>query len=137
MLTVGRNIRQKSGFRAFVPGDFRETQNWLGGTNPADARFVPPPPEYVVPGMGDLEKFFYSSPDIPVLVRAALIHSQFETIHPFVDGNGRTGRLLITFYLCQQQTLGRPVLYLSEYFKKHRELYFSRLDEYRNGNVEG
>ena len=117
------------------PGEFRTVQNWVMGTNPADARFVPPPPEYVTLAMGDLEKFFYSHEDIPILIKVALIHSQFETIHPFVDGNGRTGRLLITFYLCQQNVLKRPVLYLSEYFKKHRELYFSMLDQYRKGNV--
>jgi len=105
------------------------------GTNPADARFVPPSPEYVVSAMGDLEKFFYSFEDIPILIKVALIHSQFETIHPFVNGNGRTGRLLITFYLCQQKALRRPLLYLSEYLKKHREFYFSMLDEYREGNI--
>jgi len=117
------------------PGEFRRVQNWIMGTNPADARFVPPPPEYVTPAMSNLEKFFYSYEDIPILIKVALIHSQFETIHPFVDGNGRTGRLLITFYLCQQKVLKRPILYLSEYFKKHRELYFSMLDEYRRGNI--
>lgn len=117
------------------PGEFRKVQNWIMGTNPADAHFVPPPPEYVMHAMSDLEKFFYSYEDIPILIKVALIHSQFETIHPFVDGNGRTGRLLITFYLCQQKVLERPVLYLSEYFKKHQELYFSMLDEYRKGNI--
>jgi len=117
------------------PGEFRKIQNWVMGTNPADARFVPPPPEYVVSSMGDLEKFFYSFEDIPILIKVALIHSQFETIHPFIDGNGRTGRLLITFYLCQQKALMHPVLYLSEYFRKHRELYFSMLDKYRKGNI--
>lgn len=117
------------------PGEFRKSQNWIMGTNPADARFVPPPPEYVMEAMGDLEKFFYSNEDLPILIKAGLIHSQFETIHPFLDGNGRTGRLLITFYLCQQKILERPVLYLSEHFKKHRDLYFSMLDEYRKGNI--
>ncbi|PIU41036.1 MAG: cell filamentation protein Fic [Candidatus Omnitrophica bacterium CG07_land_8_20_14_0_80_42_15] len=117
------------------PGEFRKSQNWIMGTNPADARFVPPPPEYVMKAMGDLEKFFYSHEDLPILIKAGLIHSQFETIHPFLDGNGRTGRLLITFYLCQQKILERPVLYLSEHFKKHRDLYFSMLDEYRKGNI--
>lgn len=117
------------------PGEFRKVQNWIMGTNPADAHFVPPPPEYVMHAMSDLEKFFYSYEDIPILIKVALIHSQFETIHPFVDGNGRTGRLLITFYLCQQKVLERPVLYLSEHFKKHQELYFSMLDEYRKGNI--
>jgi Fic family protein len=117
------------------PGEFRKSQNWIMGTNPADARFVPPPPEYVMEALGDLEKFFYSHEDLPILIKAGLIHSQFETIHPFLDGNGRTGRLLITFYLCQQKILERPVLYLSEHFKKHRDLYFSMLDEYRKGNI--
>ncbi len=117
------------------PGEFRKTQNWVMGTNLNDARFVPPPPEYVSQAMGDLEKFFYSHEDIPALIKVALIHSQFETIHPFLDGNGRTGRLLITFYLCQQNILEKPVLYLSEYFKKHRNHYFSMLDEYRKGDI--
>lgn len=117
------------------PGEFRKSQNWIMGTNPADARFVPPPQEYVMEAMSDLEKFFYSHEDLPILIKAGLIHSQFETIHPFLDGNGRTGRLLITFYLCQQKILERPVLYLSEHFKKHRDLYFSMLDEYRKGNI--
>lgn len=117
------------------PGEFRKSQNWIMGTNPQDARFVPPPPEYVMDAMGELEKFFYSHEDLPILIKAGLIHSQFETIHPFLDGNGRTGRLLITFYLCQQKILERPVLYLSEHFKKHRDVYFSMLDEYRKGNV--
>ncbi|MEA3369548.1 MAG: Fic family protein [Candidatus Ratteibacteria bacterium] len=117
------------------PGEFRKSQNWVMGTNPADAHFVPPPPEYVSEAMSDLEKFFYSHEDIPILIKVGLIHSQFETIHPFLDGNGRTGRLLITFYLCQQKILERPVLYLSEHFRNHRELYFSMLDEYRKGNI--
>ena len=117
------------------PGEFRKSQNWIMGTNPADARFVPPPPEYVMEALSDLEKFFYSHEDLPILIKVGLIHSQFETIHPFLDGNGRTGRLLITFYLCQQGILERPVLYLSEHFKKHRDLYFSMLDEYRKGNI--
>jgi Fic family protein len=117
------------------PGEFRRSQNWISGTGPSDARFVPPPPELVLHAMGDLEKFFYSRPEMPILIKAALIHSQFETIHPFLDGNGRTGRLLITFYLCQQGVLERPALYISGYFKKHREVYFSRLDGYRNGKV--
>jgi len=117
------------------PGEFRKSQNWVMGTNPADARFVPPPSEYVMEALSDLEKFFYSHEEIPILIKVGLIHSQFETIHPFLDGNGRTGRLLITFYLCQQGILERPVLYLSEHFKKHRDLYFSMLDEYRKGNI--
>lgn len=117
------------------PGEFRDSQNWVMGTNLNDARFVPPPPQYVLPAMGELEKFFYSHKNIPTLIKAALIHCQFETIHPFLDGNGRTGRLLITFYLCHQNVLERPVLYLSEYLKKHRNKYFSLLDGYRKGNI--
>lgn len=117
------------------PGEFRKSQNWVMGTNPADAHFVPPPPEYVSEAMSDLEKFFYSHEDIPILIKVGLIHSQFETIHPFLDGNGRIGRLLITFYLYQQKILERPVLYLSEHFRKHRELYFSLLDKYRKGDI--
>jgi len=105
------------------------------GTSPADARFVPPPPEYMVSAMGGLEEFFYSNQDIPVLIKVAIIHSQFETIHPFIDGNGRVGRLLVTLYLYQEKVLERPVLYLSEYFRKHREVYFAMLDEYRKGNI--
>lgn len=117
------------------PGEFRRSQNWVMGTNLNDARFVPPPPEYILQTMGDLEKFFYSHKNIPILIKSALIHSQFETIHPFLDGNGRTGRLLITFFLCQQNIIERPVLYLSEYLKKYRNKYFSLLDEYRKGNI--
>jgi len=117
------------------PGEFRKTQNWIMGTNPDNARFVPPPPDYVTLAMTDIEKFFYSYQNIPILIKIALIHAQFETIHPFIDGNGRIGRLLITLYLCQEKLLERPVLYLSEYLKKNRELYFAKLDEYRKGNV--
>lgn len=117
------------------PGEFRKTQNWIMGTGPADARYVPPPPEYVPQSMSDLEKFFYAHQQIPILIKTALIHAQFETIHPFIDGNGRTGRLLITFYLCQQKLMVKPVLYLSEYLRKHREVYFSMLEEYRKGNI--
>jgi Fic family protein len=117
------------------PGEFRKTQNWIMGTNPDTARFVPPPPDYVALAMTDLENFFYSYRNIPILIKIGLIHAQFETIHPFIDGNGRTGRLLITLYLCQEKLLERPALYLSEYLKKNRELYFAKLDEYRKGNV--
>jgi Fic family protein len=117
------------------PGEFRNSQNWVMGTNLNDARFVPPPPQYVLSAMGELEKFFYSHKNTPTLIKAALLHSQFETIHPFLDGNGRTGRLLITFYLCHQNVLERPVLYFSEYLKKHRNKYFSLLDDYRKGKV--
>jgi Fic family protein len=123
------------GSTSHQPGEFRNSQNWVMGTNLNDARFVPPPPQYVLSAMGELEKFFYSHKNIPTLIKAALLHSQFETIHPFLDGNGRTGRLLITFYLCHQNVLERPVLYFSEYLKKHRNKYFSLLDDYRKGKV--
>jgi len=116
------------------PGEFRKTQNWIMGTNPDNARFVPPPPDYITSAMSDLEKFIYSYQNIPILIKIGLIHAQFETIHPFIDGNGRTGRLLITLYLCQEKLLERPVLYLSEYLKKNRDLYFAKLEEYRKGN---
>lgn len=117
------------------PGEFRKSQNWIMGTNPNNARFVPPPPHYVASAMTDLERYFYANTTVPALIKIGLIHAQFETIHPFIDGNGRTGRLLITLYLCQEKLLEKPVLYLSEYLKKNRDLYFDKLDEYRKGNV--
>ena len=112
------------------PGNFRKTQNWIGGNSPETAQYVPPPPEEVARSLGDIEKFFHEDSNTPPLIKAALIHSQFETVHPFLDGNGRVGRLLITFYLCQQGVLERPVLYLSEYFKANRETYFDVLHSY-------
>ncbi|OGN07235.1 MAG: hypothetical protein A2669_00525 [Candidatus Yanofskybacteria bacterium RIFCSPHIGHO2_01_FULL_48_25b] len=119
------------------PGNFRTSQNWIGGGSPATARFVPPPPSEVMRAMGDIELFMHKDNEISTLVKAALIHAQFETVHPFLDGNGRTGRLLMTFYLCQQGLLERPVLYLSEYFKRNREAYFDLLNGYHNkGEVE-
>lgn len=113
-----------------TPGEFRTSQNWVGGAFPKNARFVPPPVYDMKRALGDFEKFLHADIEIPPLIKTALVHTQFETIHPFLDGNGRTGRLLITFYLCQQNILERPVLYLSEYFKKHRELYFDLLHNY-------
>ena len=119
------------------PGNFRKTQNWIGGNSPETAQYVPPPPEEIVKSLGDIEKFFHEDSNTPSLIKAALIHSQFETVHPFLDGNGRVGRLLITFYLCQQGVLERPVLYLSEYFKAHRETYFDMLHSYhQKGEVD-
>jgi Fic family protein len=114
-----------------TPGEFRTSQNWIGGTRPANARFVPAPPDRVLPAMGDLEKFMHEEDKIPLLVKAALIHQQFETIHPFLDGNGRTGRLLITLYLCERGFLKSPFLYLSLFFKQHRDLYYDKLNEIR------
>lgn len=119
------------------PGNFRRSQNWIGGSSPMTARFVPPPPREVIRSMGDIEVFMHEKNEMPVLIKAALLHAQFETVHPFLDGNGRTGRLLITFYLCQQGLLERPVLYLSEFFKRNRETYFDLLEGYHNrGEVE-
>jgi Fic family protein len=114
------------------PGEFRRTQNWLGGTRPGNARFVPPPASEVVPAMTDLEKFLHDDPEpTPILVKAALAHVQFETIHPFVDGNGRVGRLLITLLLCSEKVLQQPLLYLSLYFKQNRDAYYDHLQRVR------
>jgi len=114
-----------------TPGEFRRSQNWIGGTRPGNAHFVPPPPDVVQNCLGGLEKFMHTRDKIPMLVKAALIHQQFETIHPFLDGNGRTGRLLITLYLCAAGFLRSPYLYLSLFFRKHRDLYYEKLSEPR------
>ena len=116
------------------PGEFRKSQNWIGppGASLNEAIFVPPPSEAVLPTMGKLEAFFHSKNDnIPPLVKIALIHSQFETIHPFLDGNGRIGRLLITFYLFWDGILTKPLLYLSFYLKKNRDEYYDLLMKVR------
>lgn len=113
-------------------GDFRRVQNWLGGTRPQNARFVPPPANVVPDAMSDLERFIHDDElALPLLVKAALAHAQFETIHPFLDGNGRVGRLLITLLLCAEGVLDRPLLYLSLYFKRHRDIYYDRLQRIR------
>lgn len=111
------------------PGEFRTSQNWIGpaGCTLSTATFVPPAVPDMKLALGDLEKYFYEDDFTPALIKIALIHAQFETIHPFLDGNGRMGRLLITFWLCQQQILTRPLLYLSYYFKKNRAEYYDRL----------
>ncbi|MBA3920985.1 MAG: Fic family protein [Nostocaceae cyanobacterium] len=115
-----------------TPGEFRRTQNWVGGTRPGNALFVPPPPTEVMFCLGELEKFLHDQPvRTPVLIKAALSHVQFETIHPFLDGNGRLGRLLITFLLCAEGALSEPLLYLSLYFKTHRQLYYDLLQQVR------
>jgi Fic family protein len=114
------------------PGEFRTSQNWIGGTRPGNAIFVPPPPEFVLESMGSLELFLHSdSPNMPVLIKAGLAHAQFETIHPFPDGNGRLGRLLITFLLCANNAIREPILYLSLYLKTHRATYYELLERVR------
>ncbi len=115
-----------------TPGEFRRSQNWIGGTRPGNAVFVPPPAEELVECMSKLEFFLHDRPEpTPVLLKAALAHVQFETIHPFPDGNGRLGRLLITLLLCERQVLREPMLYLSLYFKTHRQHYYGLLNEVR------
>ena len=114
------------------PGEFRKSQNWIGGTRPGNAAFVPPPPDKVMECMGQLELFLHDKPEkTPVLLKSALAHVQFETIHPFLDGNGRLGRLLIALLLCSSGVLKEPMLYLSLYFKSHREEYYQLLNDVR------
>lgn len=114
------------------PGAFRRSQNWIGGTRPGNALFVPPPPDRVDACMGDLERFLHDDPiRMSVLVKTALAHAQFETIHPFLDGNGRLGRLLITLLLQHERVLKEPILYLSIFFKKHRAQYYELLQRTR------
>lgn len=125
LLTKGRGSNQ-------TPGEFRRSQNWIGGTRPGNAAFVPPPAEEVLECMSKLEFFLHDQPEpTPVLLKAALAHVQFETIHPFLDGNGRLGRLLITLLLCEQKVLRVPMLYLSLYFKMHRQYYYELLGNVR------
>jgi len=125
LLTKGRGSDQ-------TPGEFRRSQNWIGGTRPGNAAFVPPPAEDVPECMSKLEHFLHDQPvPTPVLLEAALAHVQFETIHPFLDGNGRLGRLLITLLLCSRSVLQKPMLYLSLYFKTHRQYYYERLNNVR------
>lgn len=113
------------------PGEFRRSQNWIGGTRPGNARFVPPPPHQVPNAMGALEKFLHDAGAPTALLKAALWHVQFETIHPFLDGNGRVGRLMITLLLCAEGVLREPMLYLSLFLKQHRARYYELLDSVR------
>lgn len=132
LLAKGRGSKQE-------PGEFRRSQNWVGGTRPGNALFVPPPPDQVLECAGALEKFLHNDPvKTPLLIKAALAHVQFETIHPFLDGNGRLGRLLITFLFCAEGALREPLLYLSLYLKKHRGQYYDLLQAVRlAGDWEG
>jgi len=133
-----REIHQKllTGVRGSQssPGELRTTQNWIGppGSTLAEAAFVPPPPDEVPRAMSDLERFLHDTARLPLLVKIGLAHSQFETIHPFLDGNGRVGRLLVTFLLCEREVLLKPVLYLSHYFKRHRQAYYEKLQAVRD-----
>lgn len=113
------------------PGEFRRSQNWIGGTRPGNAHYVPPPPGAVADAMSSLERFIHRSDPPPTLITAALTHVQFETIHPFLDGNGRVGRLLIALLLHQDKVLRQPLLYLSLYLKQHRDEYYRLLDTVR------
>lgn len=125
LLSAGRGASKE-------PGEFRRSQNWIGGTRPGNAVFVPPPHLAVPDCMAELELFLHAEADgLPTLVRAGLAHVQFETIHPFLDGNGRVGRLLITLLLCEAGVLSQPLLYLSVYLKKHRDLYYELLGRVR------
>jgi len=120
------------------PGEFRRSQNWIGGTRPGDASYVPPPPDRLMECLDPFERFLHDDPvRVPLLIKAALAHAQFETIHPFLDGNGRLGRLLITLLMCAEDALSEPLLYLSLYFKQHREAYYDHLQRIRtNGDWE-
>lgn len=123
-----------------LPGEFRRSQNWIGpaGAPLSQATFVPPPVFEMTEALHDLERFLHEEDDLPMLVRCGLVHAQFETIHPLLDGNGRVGRLLITFQLVHASVLHRPLLYISHYLKRHRSEYYDLLGAVRqDGNWEG
>lgn len=117
------------------PGEFRKSQNWIGGTRPDNARFVPPPVFEMNKALTDLENFIHLEDTLLPVIKAGIVHAQFETIHPFLDGNGRTGRMLIMFYLSKEKHLEKPVLFLSSFFKKHQELYYEKLSGYHRGYI--
>ena len=143
---LGRLIREihallMSGVRGQEksPGEFRKEQNWVGppGCDVHSATFVPPPPDAMIGAMGALEAYLNDSAPMSPLIKAALIHYQFETIHPFLDGNGRVGRLLVTFFLCEQDVLKRPLLYISQFIEEHKDEYYEALQGVRDsGDVE-
>ena len=117
------------------PGEFRTKQNWISGTRPDNAKYVPPPVSEMKTALDQLEKFIHAEDSYLPLVKAGLLHAQFETIHPFNDGNGRTGRMLITMFLWYKKLLEMPILYLSSYFKQYQDVYYEKLDGYHNGEV--
>lgn len=127
-MTLLQGVRGKN----HMPGEFRRSQNWIGGTRPGNAYFVPPPPEYIDALMSDLEKFINES-NVSPIVKIALVHAQFETIHPFLDGNGRLGRLLITLLLCEYDLIKTPILYISYYMKSKQSEYYQKLQKFRSG----
>jgi len=120
------------------PGEFRKSQNWIGGTTIQRASFVPTPPQEIIASLDNFEKFLHDKSLMPILLKIGLLHAQFENIHPFLDGNGRIERLLITFYLCQQKILDRPLLYLSDFFKRYRQEYYDCLNAFHEkDDIEG
>lgn len=131
---IHSKLLQNSRGSRLTPGQFRTSQNWIGpaGSTPGEAAFVPPPPDRVAECMSQLERFVHANTNLPLLIKIGLAHAQFETIHPFLDGNGRIGRLLITFLLCERKVLLKPVLYLSWYFKQHRQEYYDELQSVRD-----
>lgn len=131
---IHRELMKGARGQHLSPGELRQSQNWIGpaGSTIANATFVPPPPHELPSLLGDLEMFLHREDDVPLLIKIGLAHAQFETIHPFLDGNGRIGRLLITFLLCERNALKKPVLYLSHYFKKHRQQYYELLQAIRD-----
>jgi Fic family protein len=121
-----------------TPGEFRRSQNWIGGPSPGAARFVPPPVQEMNESLYELEAFLHADSELPTLIRVAIAHAHFETVHPFLDGNGRVGRLLITFMLVHEKILSEPILYLSIFFKRYRQDYYDRLQAIREkGDWEG
>jgi len=117
------------------PGEFRTSQNWIGGVNIKEASFIPVPPKEMEEALNDFEKFLYDDNSTLSLIHIAYAHAQFETIHPFLDGNGRTGRLIITFLLNKKGLTENPILFLSSFFKKHQKLYYAKLNAYHNGDI--
>jgi Fic family protein len=117
------------------PGEFRTKQNWISGTRPDNAKYVPPPVNDMKKALDHFEKFIHADDNYLPLIKAGMLHAQFETIHPFNDGNGRTGRMIITMFLWYKKLLEMPILYLSSYFKQHQQLYYEKLDGYHNGEV--
>src|SRR5439155_15495394 len=128
----GRLMKGVRGERA-TPGEFRRSQNWIGpaGSTPATARYVPPPPEYLDETLADWERFLHDRQAFPDLIQCAIMHEQFEAIHPFLDGNGRIGRLLITLFFVERGRLSQPLLYLSSYIEAHRQEYYESLQRVR------